>query len=299
MKLLFCHDPLADEQADARFIHEAQAAASIGLEHHLLDPDALQKGNVARAVRHIPSYRQETLAIYRGWELAVRQYDLLYEALLSRGLRLINTPDQYAHTLYLPETLGILGDHTPRTRWVRSDAAVDLPALMELLRPFGSQPVVLRDFVRCLKHHWHTACYIPSADDAAAVERTLERFIALQGRPVGGWMFREYVALTSLDDQPATHMPHSLEYRLVYLDGVPLATLHYWDIGYERAIPPLDEFNELASQIQSRFFTLDIAQREAGGWLVIDVGDAQTASLLAHEDARAFYESIVNHLEGD
>lgn len=296
MKLLFCHDPQADKQADARFIHEAQAAASIGLEHHLLDPEALTKGNVARAVRHVPSYKQETLAIYRGWEMPVRHYDLLYEALLSRGLRLINTPDQYAHTLYLPETLDILGDQTPRTLWFHTDGAVQMPMVMDLLLPFEGRPVVLRDFVHALNHHWDTACYIPSSADRAAVERTMERFIALQGRPVGGWMFREYVPLTPLDDQPALP-PHSLEYRIVYLDAEPLATLQYWDTSYEGEAPPLAGFADIARHIQSRFFTLDIAQREDGTWLVIDVGDAQTASLLAHEDARAFFQSIISHLE--
>ena len=296
MKVLFCHDPLADKQADARFIHEAQAAASIGLDHHLLDYEALEKGNVARAVRHVPSHKEETLAIYRGWVTSSRNYDLLYEALLSRGLRLINTPDDYYHTLNLPESLNILGERTPRTVWFRTDGNISYPTVMSLLLPFNGRPIIMRDFIRSQKHYWKEACYIGASSDRALVEATVKRFIGLQGHVNGGLVFREFVDLMPLDDSASSDVPHSLEYRLMVLDGEVIATLRYWDEGYTGAPPPLTEFADIASQIKSRFFTMDIAQRTDGSWIIIDIGDAQVASLLAHEDARALYKAIVSHL---
>lgn len=293
MKLLFCHDPLAEKQADARFIHEAQAALSVGLDHHLLDHDALTRGNMARAVRHVPWYREETLAIFRGWEMPERHYDLLYEALLSRGLRLINTPDQYVHTLYLPETLMLLGAHTPQTLVLRDDGALTLADVMQALAPFAGKPVILRDFVHCQKHRWGTACFIRASDDPQQVDTAMQAFMDLQGRPVGGWLFREYVELTPLAPPLPDHLPLALEYRLVYAEGVCIAALHHWDTSYAGASPPLEQFTLIAQQVRSRFFTMDVAQRTDGTWIVIDLGDGQTASLLAHADAHAFYRALV------
>jgi hypothetical protein len=292
LKLLFCQDPLADRQADARFYDEAMAAAEKGLAHHLLDYDALERGNVARAVRSVPNHREETLAVYRGWSLPSRHYDLLYEALLSRGLRLINTPEAYRLTYYLPESLDLLKDYnTPRTVWFRSDGNISYEMIMGLLIPFGSQPVILRDFVRAQKHYWHEACYIASASDRAEVERVVSRFIALQPHLNGGLMFREYVPLKMLAQ--GTHMPLAVEYRLVFLDGQQIARLRYWQVeGADDSAPPDEPFATLARAINSRFLTIDIAQTAGDEWIVIDIGDAQTTSLPAMADIQAIYEAL-------
>jgi hypothetical protein len=297
IKLLFCHDPLVDKQADARFIHEARAAASLGLDHHLLDHEAIMRGNMARAVRHVPWYREETLAIFRGWEMPERHYDLLYEALLSRGLRLVNTPDQYVHTLYLPEALPTLSEHTPHTVVLRGDGSLTTEEVLRALTPFAGKPVILRDFVHCQKHRWGTACLIRASDDPQQVEAAMMAFLELQDRPVGGWVFREYVELTPLAPTLPDHMPLSLEYRLVYADGVCVAALHHWDARYEGAAPPLEQFVEIARQVHSRFFTMDVAQRSDGAWIVLDLGDAQMISLLAQADVRAFYQAVIDQFD--
>ncbi|MEK3873410.1 MULTISPECIES: ATP-grasp domain-containing protein [unclassified Paenibacillus] len=41
----------------------------------------------------------------------------------------------------------------------------------------------------------------------------------------------------------------------------------------------MDDFLEIAKQIRSNFFTMDIAKTEAGGWIVIEVGDGQVSGL--------------------
>jgi hypothetical protein len=289
MKLLFCQDPLADKQADALYIHEALTAERLGLVHHLLDFEALSKGNVARAVRYVPNHKEETLALYRGWTLSSRHYDLLYEALLSRGLRLINTPEQYRHTLYLPEALDIIQPKSPRTVWFKTDGNIDMDMLMTALLPFMGRAVIVKDFVKSQKHYWHEACYIPSSSDRAEVERVVRRFIELQGQLTGGLVFREFADLTPLGEHPQTHMPLSLEYRIVFLDAQAIAVWRYWDVGgYSEIEVPTDEFLPIAQHIRSRFFTMDVAQKRDNGWMIVELGDGQVAGL----------PSSANQLEG-
>jgi hypothetical protein len=64
-----------------------------------------------------------------------------------------------------------------------AEAAV--AGVMELLRPFGDAPLVLKDYVKSQKHAWDEACFIPSASDRKAFEReTLDGVGLYLGRVV-------------------------------------------------------------------------------------------------------------------
>src|SRR5205823_3961976 len=104
-------------------------------------------------------------------------------------------------------------------------------------------------------------CYIPSASDRAAVERVVRRFLELQGDELSeGLVFREYVELTTLGRHPRSGMPLSKEFRLFFFDGEPMYSVPYWEEGdYRGQEPEIDRFLPVARQVQSRFFTMDVA----------------------------------------
>jgi hypothetical protein len=173
---------------------------------------------------------------------------------------------------------------------------------MEILRPFGDRPVVVKDYVKSRKHEWAEACFIPSAADGAAVRRIAGRFIELQERDlVGGLVFREFIEFEPLGRHPRSGMPLTKEFRIFWLDGRPLSWFPYWDEGeYGGLAPPVDEFADLARRVRSRFFSMDVAERAVGGWLVIELGDGQVAGLPARADVRSFYEALAgsDHVDG-
>ena len=78
---------------------------------------------------------------------------------LPRASDLINNPDQYRHCHHLPESYPVMEGHTPRSVWLTGDLGID--RIMEALAPFGDAPLVLKDFVKCRKHEWAEACFIP------------------------------------------------------------------------------------------------------------------------------------------
>src|SRR5579884_1374653 len=47
--------------------------------------------------------------------------------------------------------------HTPRSVWVRTKGDISMVEIVELLRPFGSAPVMVKDFVKSRKHEWALA----------------------------------------------------------------------------------------------------------------------------------------------
>src|SRR5204862_4143355 len=139
------------------------------------------------------------------------------------------------------------------------------------------------------KHAWDEACFIPSASDRDAVGRVTRRFVELQGPDLaGGLVFREFVELEPAGRHPRSGMPLTLEYRLFFLDGRPLLCAEYWQEGdYRGEGPPIERFAALAARVRSRFFTMDVAKRLGGDWLVIERGDGQVAWMPEKADIEA------------
>ncbi len=48
--------------------------------------------------------------------------------------------------------------------------------------------------------------------------------------------------------------------------------------------------------IQSRFFTVDLAQTDSGQWLIVDLGDGQVAGLREHVDMTEFYGRLISNM---
>src|SRR5207302_6364199 len=124
-------------------------------------------GRVQAAIRRVPRQDAHQRGIYRGWMLRPEDYAAMYEALAARGLHLINTPDEYRHCHYLPESYLTIAGVTPLTVWlpVRPAESVDFDSVMALISKLGDGPVVLKDYVKSQKHYWFEACYIPDPAD--------------------------------------------------------------------------------------------------------------------------------------
>jgi hypothetical protein len=268
------------------------------LDAALVDYEALVlKGNPSKAVRRVDALAAPESALFRGWMLTPQQYKQLYAALGTRGLQLINTPSAYRHCHYLPECYPVIESFTPRSVWLTIDRELSIDRVMALLRPFGTAPVIVKDFVKSQKHYWEEACYISSAADREAVERVARRFLELQGDDLNeGLVFREFVPFEPLAAHPRSGMPLSTEFRIFFLDGEPIYTTEYWEEGdYAGLRPPVDQFRQVAGEVRSRFFTMDIARRRDGEWMIVELGDGQVAGLPENADAVVFYQALVSH----
>lgn len=295
MKFVFCSDPLNPRQPDEAYQAEVVAAERFGIPFTLVDHDALvHENDPAKAARRVPHQIAPSLGVYRGWMMTPDQYRLLYEALEGKGIRLINDPATYRYCHYLPESYPVIEPHTPRSVWVKTKGDVSMDEIVELLRPFGSAPVVVKDFVKSRKHEWAEACFITSASDRASVERVVRRFLELQGDDLSeGLVFREFVEFEPLGRHPKSGMPLTKEFRIFFLGGQPVFWTPYWEeADYRGLLPPVERFAAIAGGVQSRFFTMDVAQRRDGEWLIVELGDAQVAGLPDHADVSEFYKAL-------
>ncbi len=288
---------MSEGNPDSMYIDEVAAATHAGLDFELLDYAAIaDENNAPRAVRDIPVHDRMERAVYRGWMLGVEQYTALYDALLSRGIRLINNAQQYRYAHHLPESMPLIRAYTPRTVWMETDGTnLSYDAIMQLLIPFAGQALVMKDFVKSAKHYWYQACYISSASDARAVKNTIDYFLKLRGDDLaGGLVFREFLDFMPLADHPASQMPLIKEFRFIFVDGQLVDTLRYWDIeGYDdNDRPPPGLFADIAQKMKSRFFTLDVARRTDGEWMIIEPGDGQVAGLPQSANPDLLYRAL-------
>jgi hypothetical protein len=290
-RIIYCSDPLRPSYVDEPFAREAAAANAVGLNHSLINFEALVAGDSQAAVRRVPT--GDALGIYRGWMLTSLQYTALHDALHARGIRLINSPAQYQYAHHFPENYSDIAALSPQSVCIPLKE-LNWPTLSESLRGFGDRPLLLKDWVKSRKHEWDEACFIPSAADAVAVERVARRFVELQAEDLtGGLVFRLFETFEPLGTHARSGMPLTKEFRLFYLDGGLLACAHYWeDADYSGAGPPFDLFNELAQKLRSRFFSLDVAQRTDGAWRVIEMGDGQVSGLPEDLDPTDFYRTL-------
>jgi hypothetical protein len=294
MRLLFCSDPFNSRAPDPAYEAEVAAASGLGLAYDLISYEALvYDSNPVKAVRQVEEQPDPALGIYRGWMLTPEQYTRLYDAITLRGVHLINDPTAYKHCHYLPESYAVIKEQTPRSVWI--EMPTDINSIMELLRPFGSSPLILKDYVKSRKHEWQEACYIPSASDREAIERVVNRFIELQGDDLNeGLVFREYVDFEPLATHSKSGMPLTKEFRIFYLDKKPVYWVEYWEEGnYEGAAPPLEAFDITAAKVRSRFFTMDVAQARDGRWQIVELGDAQVAGLPDNANVLSFYKAML------
>lgn len=295
MKLMFCSDPLNLNVPDPSYGDEVSAATSLGIEYGLFSDEALIRNHsLVMAVRGATKRTESELIIYRGWMLKPSEYKNLYDALARRNLILINDPFAYAHCHYLPESYSVIEDHTAKSVWLKTGPEVSFDTVMMLLRPFGASPIIVKDFVKSRKHEWNEACYIPSASNREAVERVVCRFLELQDNDLNeGLVFREFIEFEPLATHSKSGMPLTKEFRVFFLDGKPIYCTAYWQEGdYAGIVPPIERFISVAQAVKSRFFTMDIAKRLDGEWMIVELGDAQVAGLPETADVVQFYEAL-------
>jgi hypothetical protein len=92
-------------------------------------------------------------------------------------------------------------------------------------------------------------------------------------------------------------MPLSRGFRIFVLDGEPLYTVQYWEQGaYHPSRPPDAMFGVTLRQIRSRFYTMDVARRIDGSWMILELGDAQVAGLPDAMDLRSFYAALIERV---
>jgi hypothetical protein len=295
MKVIFCDSVFDRKLVEPDYEEEKKAAIQNGFEISLLSFEELTDGNIVKSIKSIKPSGNTEKAIYRGWMLTVSQYKNLYKGLKNKNIELINSPTEYQHCHYLPESYNKIESKTPQSKWT-TDLTKD--SYLQLIEAFGDKPIVLKDFVKSEKHDWEDACFIPNASDKPKIESTVNKFLELRGSSLNeGLVFREFEELEYLTEHSKSGMPLTKEFRLFFANKTLIKVFDYWDEGdYGETTPELAEFITIAQNIDSVFFTMDIAKKKNGDWIIMELGDGQVAGLPDNANRYEFYQNLKNNV---
>jgi hypothetical protein len=295
MRIIYCDSVFDNKIIESDYEEEKESAIKVGFDFSLISFEELTDGSVSRALKLIQETKNKEFAIYRGWMLTPFQYKNLFDGLLTKNIQLINTPSEYQHCHYLPDSYKKIESKTPKSNWTTT---LDNKSVLELTKKFGGKSIIVKDFVKSEKHNWKDACFIPNASDSDNVKAIVNKFIELRGDALNeGLVFRQFEELEFLTKHSQSGMPLTKEFRIFFANKKIVKVFDYWDEGeYGTTKPELDEFIKIAQNIDSIFFTMDVAKKKNGNWIIMELGDGQVAGLPDNADKNEFYLNLKENL---
>ncbi len=291
MRIIYCDSVLDNKIIEPDYEEEKKSAVNCGFNFSLISFEELTDGNIVTALRFIKEPENKELGIYRGWMLTPNQYRNLYDGLLKKNIELINSPAEYQHCHYLPDSYEKIKSKTPKSNWTTE---LNTDTIIELVSNFGESPIIVKDFVKSEKHNWDEACFIPNASDSEKVKSVVDKFLELRGNSLNeGLVFRQFEELEFLTEHSKSGMPLTKEFRIFFANKRIVKVFNYWDEGeYGEVKPELDDFIEIAQNIDSKLFTMDVAKKKNGDWIIMELGDGQVAGLPDNADRNEFYNNL-------
>ncbi|THU38506.1 hypothetical protein FAM09_15270 [Niastella caeni] len=293
--ILFCESPVQANKVDEDFEDQFISAKENGFETLLVNFDDLTSiDKFSIATKRIKPVDKLSTVIYRGWMLTPKQYSILYNDLLSKNYKLINNIAEYQNCHYLPDSLKFIENVTPKTVFQKFDNENAIDLLIENSKVFGQKSVILKDYVKSEKHDWETACYVENASNIDNLKQKIDNLIKLRDKYLNeGIVVREFVELNYLTIHSKSGMPLTEEYRLFFCNKKLVGIYNYWEEGeYNLTKPDITEFEQIATRVESKFFSMDIARQKNGALIIIELGDGQVAGLPDKTDINEFYKQL-------
>jgi hypothetical protein len=274
MKILFPADMLSPKKVDYSFGAEFAAASKAGFETEVANIDDDGK----------PDRKLPDKYLYRGWMM----HPIAYEE-FSKKVDLFTDHTAYLSCHWLPQWEPFVYGHTPPTIW-SENVKLDDNVLKGVLREYGEYGLIIKGFVKSLKHRWDKAMYVPAGASMDELRAVLKEYQA-DSDETPGVAFRRYMPIAEVDGVKQ-------EFRLFYLNHELMVSGPYWEGHDTKVVCPqevLDIVTGVVKAIRSPFFTVDVAMLADGGWTIIEVGDGGVSGLQqTHPDA--FYGELKERL---
>ncbi|MGT2950113.1 ATP-grasp domain-containing protein [Streptococcus cuniculi] len=269
---LFSSDPLNFRKVDSDYLEE-YTYASKNYDCALFSLERFEEGK-----SFIFGDSIQGITIYRGWMLSVDEYRRLYVELLSKGIYLINTPEEYERYHHLPNWYQSFEGETFESFWSTSDKLEDIE------KKVGDKQgaFIVKDYVKSRKHEWYDACYIDNIANQVNFREIVTNFVKRQGSQfVGGIVLRKYEKLNYIGFHDKSGMPIAEEYRIFVYAGEILIIGDYWNGNTDGYLSSSETawIRSIVQKVNSNFVTIDVARKEDGSLILMEFGDGQVSGL--------------------
>jgi len=287
MNIIYCYDPINYKKVDSCFEEEELIAKEFGFNIYYINyEDLVNYNNVLKATKTINNKINliDNITIYRGWMLSPEKYTILYNKLLDKKIKLINNPEQYKFCHYSPNNYSTILDHTPKSIYIPKEE-INIDNIKNRLSVFNSSPIILKDYVKSQKHYWNKACYIDDSSNIKNIMKIVNNFLELNDNLIeGGLTFKQFEDFIKVENKVK-------EYRIFILNKKIINT----EINLEIEEFYNNKLKDIINNIQSNFFSIDLAKRKSDNvWRIIEIGDGQVSSISNDINIlKKFYNAIL------
>ena len=253
-----------------------------------VDSTNTQELEIARQYFPVSLIRSEIPAnsLVVGRYSCLPYYDELEKDLASNGSRLINTFRQHLYistAAYINDLEGL----TPRTWTDYTFSTADCQG-----------PFVIKGCTNSKKWDWDNLMYCHDKRDASIKASRLIQDGLLTQQHI---LYREYIPLEKVEDEPLVGGIWPVnEWRLFCYHNTILSYGYYWSVIEQEKIASLhlsDEGLAFGQMIADKmgpklpFYVIDIAEKEDGGWIVIELNSG-CMSGLSENDPHKLYKNL-------
>ncbi len=281
-KILLPSHPLNIRQVDSDYGEEYRIAKLLGYDVLLLDYDKLADEDIVSILglyTNTDGMFDGYHVIYRGWMLKPEQYNKLYDFLKSNLMYLINSADSYKICHYLPESYKFIEPYTIKSVWFK-----DIDDVGHNLKAIGSE-FIIKDYVKSEKTKDGISKY-PSSMSLKEIKEVLLDFKEQRGKLFNeGFVLRQYIELKKYQGEVN-------EWRNFFINGNLITSSKNSNIVETIPSPDLTWVEDIGKNIPSNFFTIDVAEKGDGNWVVIETGDGQVSGLSPNQNVLEFYNKL-------
>lgn len=295
MTIIFPSEPFTgNKQVDSSFEAEKNAALLAGFNVYFFDHDEFVKDGSFNPVLKTHSEYEPT--ILRSWMLKSEQYEDLFNKFMERGYRLINTPEEYVNAHHFPKSYSKFKDYTSKAWW--TDEINGLEDLSDInwnsVRDYLGGDVIIKDYVKSAKSDPELFILGRELDNNTFQDRVV-RFIERRGKLFNkGLVFKQVEKLKKYGD-------NTNEWRFFVFNGIGFTFEYNGNGEVNKTMPSFESIinaQRISQELKSNFVTIDLAEKEDGDWMILEVGDGQVSGLPSTSNPLVFYNNLKNRIDG-
>jgi hypothetical protein len=253
-----------------------EAAQILGFKVYHIPRDFQRCGTAENALWHIPKYPKETAGIWVGYIPELERYEAIYQAALSKKIKLLNTRLEHQTALefdlFYPHLQGLTPDSVVITSTRECIKAGELLGF----------PVFIKGAVQSRKQQGWESCV---ANNPEELINLTESLLKLKYGSRGKVIVRKLVKLRHQRLAP-NGFPMGREFRCFIYNHQILKYGYYWDTKDDLSKLSQQEEREVlnlallaSKRLGVPYVAIDIGQLETGEWIVIETADAQFAGI--------------------
>ena len=256
---------------------EYEAVSETGLfDVILFSYDGWFNRSILKLNNHTDGYVK---AIYRGWMMTPEQYSRFQSELWLRNVDLMISSQSYKKLHSFPDVYPEISEDTPQILVFPEGEKVDLQLVREHFSRFK-----LKDYVKSVKGNGFPQVFSSDVSEED-FSGWLDKFYQYRGDLfTGGICIKEYVDLKQYDGK-------TNEFRVYYMRGNVISVCRN-SLQMSTTPEPPNELIRKHSHLDSPFYTIDYAEREDGGWIIVETGDGQVSGLSEGQDYVSFFRAL-------